>query len=128
MPWLQLVRIVCHDNEDTFGRDEVYITVRSDSGEMANVEDQVWGPVSMDEGDDEWLDNEVAPRSFNQLCAINLYDQDQGGPDDDDHIGVRGLNPRDADSGDKHLYFEGDGAEYTVTARVTWEKPEWPPS
>jgi hypothetical protein len=106
MPWLQLVRIECHDTEDT----------------------SVWGPVDMGEGDDEWLDRKVAPRSFGKYCSIELYDKDWGWVDKDDFLGIDWVHAEDADTGDKHLRFEGDGARYTLTARVTSEKPFFPGS
>jgi hypothetical protein len=123
MPWLQLVRIECHETEDWAGRDEVYIRVWPD---LKDGWDRVWGPWSMNDGDKETLESDVAPREFIERCGVDALDQDQGGIDFDDLLGDATVRSSDADKGDRDLNFRDDDAQYTITYRVTSAKPEWP--
>lgn len=108
-PSLRLVELQCHRTEDFFGGDETYLKVNGNS---------VWGPVSMRNGDAIDLTHLPHVR-FRRRVRLDLYDQDIGGLDRDDHLGTAYAWASTASHGEQQLEFRGDGASYTLTVEVT---------
>ena len=104
---IQLESIKCYRTEDTTGRDEVYIRVDGA---------KVWGPWSMNDGDEEPLEGVVPPREFEGEIPIEVWDQDQGWGDDDDLIETKYVSSSGAM--ENTLYFNGDGASYRLSVRM----------
>ncbi len=89
----------------TTGADEIYILVNGE---------RIWGPQSVNDGDSVSIGR---GKSFNgRRVKVELYDQDAGGPDDDDHLGTAYASSKE---GDFEMHFRGDGADYTLYAEVT---------
>jgi hypothetical protein len=108
MAKLKLNRIKCHSTEDWGGADEVRL-------KLNDVE--VW---RSDMNDDDELNLGIV-KHFNYSARIDLYDEDTGWFDDDDHLGTNSVNVSDAGKGEKTLSFTGDGANYTLYYEVTTE-------
>ena len=108
MAKLQLISLVCHGTEDYTGADEPYLLVKGR---------RIWGPESMNDNDVEDL-SRVSPISFSSKARIDLYDQDAGWLDDDDHLGTTYARASFAGRGEYEHHFRGDGAHYTLTYQV----------
>lgn len=105
MPTLHLIRLKCIETEDTFGSDEAYLTVN---------DQRVWGPMSMNDGQEKEVD---VNRIFSYRAVVRLYDEDT--PDKDDFLGVLMLSQADANGEEREHYFRQDGANYRLTYRVS---------
>lgn len=108
MAQLRLISLVCHGTEDWTGADETYLLIAGR---------RVWGPESMNDSDVEDL-TRVSPIRFRRKARIDLYDQDAGWVDDDDHLGRTYAYATDAGKGEQEHDFKGDGAHYTLTYEV----------
>jgi hypothetical protein len=58
------------------------------------------------------------PILFTRKCRIDLYDQDAGWIDDDDHLGTTYARANMAGKGEQEFDFTGDGAHYTLIYEV----------
>jgi hypothetical protein len=107
MPQARLISLVCKTTEDDTGPDEIYL--------LANGL-KVWGQVMND--------NDVADLTavdaidFKQRVRFDLYDEDVGGPDDDDHLGTFYARSGQAGRGELEYKFREDDADYTLTYEV----------
>ncbi|MBE9591881.1 MAG: hypothetical protein IMF19_00225, partial [Proteobacteria bacterium] len=77
MAELELISLVCKATEDWTGADETYLLLNGR---------RVWGPNSMNDNDVEDL-SRMPKASFHSKVRVDLYDQDSGWFDDDDHLG-----------------------------------------
>ncbi len=105
MPSVRLLSLVCNTTEDSTGPDEAYIRVKGT---------RVWGPNSMNDGDSADLSG-VEAIPFTDSARIELYDQDTGWLDDDDHLGTTYAYANQAGQGEKEHTFDGDDANYRLT-------------
>jgi hypothetical protein len=108
MPQLKLISIVCNDTEDVTGADETYLLIAGR---------RVWGPQSMNDNDTQSLDGVPVIR-FRRSIRVDLYDQDAGWFDDDDHLGSTYVYSSQMGVGEKEHVFNGDGANYRFTYEV----------
>ncbi len=108
MPQLKLFSLVCHGTEDWTGADEAYLLLNGQ---------RIWGPESMNDNDVENLGN-LPTYPFQNSVRIELYDQDTGGWDNDDHLGTTYARAIEAGIGEQERQFTGDGAHYTLTYSV----------
>jgi hypothetical protein len=108
-PSLRLIALRCHRTEDWLGPDETYLRINGTT---------VWGPVSMNNGQSASLLHLPANR-FHRRVRLDLYDQDLGGFDRDDHLGTAYAWATHAGSGEQEVHFTADGAYYTLTFEVT---------
>lgn len=108
MPQLRLISLHCRKTEDWSGPDEAYLLVKGR---------RHWGPQSMNDGDAADL-SATRPVGFQAKARIDLYDEDAGWPDDDDHLGRTYAREAQAGKGDVEHRFTGDGADYLLTYEV----------
>lgn len=108
MPSLRLISIVCNDTEDVSGADEPYLRAAGRT---------VWGPQSLNDRESADL-RDVALLPFRRSIRIDLYDEDAGWWDDDDHLGTTYAYASQAGAGEKEAKFTGDGADYLLTYEV----------
>jgi hypothetical protein len=108
MAKLNLIKIKCHTTEDWSGADEVRL-------KLNNTE--VW---RSDMNDNDELDLGII-RHFNYSMQVDLYDEDTGWFDDDDHFGSHSVYANEAGSGQKKMTFKADGAHYTIWYKVIVE-------
>jgi len=101
---LKLKYLNCKKTEDLTGPDEIYILVNGE---------RVWGPQSVNDGEQPSIN---VVRGFSgRRVKVELYDQDAGGADDDDHLGTVYASSK---PGDFEMKFTGDGANYSLHANV----------
>ena len=105
---LKLISLVCHDTEDWTGADEAYLLVKGR---------RIWGPQSMNDNDAADLRG-VFPVSFTSSARIDLYDQDAGWFDNDDHLGTAYAYASQVGTGEKQVSFTKSGASYTLFFEV----------
>ena len=105
-PTVRLIALDCHRTEDWFGPDEAYLNVNGR---------RVWGPVSLNNGQSADL-TRLRPIAFRRRARIDLYDEDNGGWDPDDHLGTGYAWA--GTPGEQSLQFRGHGAAYTLTFEV----------
>lgn len=104
MPKVYFDRIHCKSTEDWGGTDEVYIMV---DGE------RIWGPQSLNDGDSASVN---VRRDKGKKIHVELWDQDMGGPDNDDNLGGHVAYPK---KGKEYAWkFTRHGANYTLYANV----------
>lgn len=108
-PSLRLIELRCHRTEDWIGADEAYLRINGTTA---------WGPVRMNNGQSASLLHLPASR-FRRRVRLDLYDQDFGYFDRDDHLGTAYAWAAQAGSGEQEAHFTGDGAHYTLTFEVT---------
>lgn len=110
MPTLKLESLVCNTTEDYTGDDEIYISVKGK---------QVWGPTDMNTSPPghktKSIDKEV---KFTKKVRIDLWDEDTGWGDDDDHLGRTYAYAEDAGKGELEYVFRGCGSNYRLTYQV----------
>lgn len=107
MPKLKLKSLYCETTEDSAGPDEAYLVVNGQT---------VWGPQSINDPEGRPVDKEV---DFTTSAEIKLYDQDAGGPfDQDDYLGTVTAGSDLVGKGEQHGRFTGDGANYTLYYEV----------
>ncbi|WAS90797.1 hypothetical protein [Nannocystis punicea] len=115
MVTLKLISLKCITTEDLTGPDEIYLRIGGDT---------VWGPNSMNDGDEENLD--FIQINFGYKIRIDLYDEDSGWfDDDDDHLGTHYAYEEYVGKGQKEQRFTGDDAEYLLTYEIV-ESPGEP--
>jgi hypothetical protein len=107
---LQLIKLHCAETEDFTGDDTTYLHANGI---------KVWGPHDMNNGDNDPLTG-VPVIPFISDVKLDLYDQDGEIPgDDDDHLGQYSVKSTLAGLGEQTCSFQGDGANYTLTFKVT---------
>jgi hypothetical protein len=109
--WLSLARLECHDNENSFGGDEAYISVNGNRIWQAEEDD------SMSEGETAYLMDRVQPYPFRGSAAVSLWDADTGvGGDSDDKLGenIVSIDANFPFGQERNMTFTGDGASYTL--------------
>lgn len=107
---LRLISLVCKKTEDTCGADEAYLRVAGKT---------VWGPKSINDGEEAVLESIIKPIHFDQKIRIALYDKDVGGWfDDDDHLGTTYAYANQTGDDVHDSRFTGDGADYTLYYKV----------
>ncbi|MGZ9123850.1 MAG: S8 family peptidase [Candidatus Binatia bacterium] len=107
-PRLRLVQLICDQTEDWAGGDETYLQVNGQ---------RVWGPMSMNNGQTADL-RILTPIPFRQRARVDLYDQDAGWADRDDHLGATYAWSTELGRGEREHRFTGDGAQYTLVYEV----------
>jgi len=107
-PRLRLVQLTCDRTEDWAGGDETYLQVNGQ---------RVWGPTSMNNGQSADL-RILTPIAFSQRARVDLYDQDLGWPDRDDHLGATYARSTELGRGEREHRFTSDGARYTLVYEV----------
>jgi hypothetical protein len=107
MPYLKLISLECHDTEDDTGADEAYIRINGRRVWKGNINDN----QSKDLGSVERIE-------FTENSRIDLYDEDVGGFDPDDHLGTQYVWARQVDHGEQHLSFSGSRWNYTLHCRI----------
>jgi hypothetical protein len=111
--WLSLARLECHDNENSFGGDETYISVNGNRIWQTPEDD------SLGEGDTADLQS-VEPVPFRTSAAVSLWDADTGVFGDSDppagQIGEEIVRPAAnfPFGQERDMNFTGDGASYTL--------------
>ena len=113
MATLRLISLVCNATEDWSGADEIYLLVKGN---------KIWGPESMDTSPPERKTkdlSEVQSIDFAERARLDLYDEDTGFLDDDDHLGTSYAFATEAGQGTKERAFTGDGASYLLTYEVS---------
>jgi hypothetical protein len=104
--YLQLVKLVCIQTEDSTGADEAYLRVAGT---------KVWSG-DINDNQTKYLES-LTPRAFTNQVLIQLYDADTGVFDSDDFLGEHMVYAWEA--GQEHtVQFTEDGAEYELTYRV----------
>lgn len=112
MAQLRLISLVCNATEDSSGADEIYLLVKGN---------KVWGTKSMDTSPPSKKTKNltgVGLISFTDNARFDLYDEDTGFLDDDDHLGTNYAYSTEAGQGTKERAFTGDGASYLLTYEV----------
>jgi hypothetical protein len=105
--YLQLISLVCHETEDTFGADEPYLRVGG------NV---VWSG-SLNDNDSANLQGlPEIPFPHTGSISVALFEDDS--PDTDDFLGEVFVSHAQADGTNKTAVFDLDDARYTLTYRV----------
>jgi subtilisin family serine protease len=107
-PRLRLLSLECFSTEDWTGPDEAYLTVNGE---------RIWGPSTVSPGELRTLSS-VPPIRFRRRARIDLYDQDAGWPDEDDHLGAHYVWASQAEHGEQQQIFNGDGARYRLSYEV----------
>ena len=105
---LVLRSLVCNATEDWSGDDEIYLLLSGSS---------VWGPISMNDNDVVEFSG-IPEARFRRKVRVDLYNQDAGYYDDDDHLGRLYARSSQAGKGEQEHRFTGDGAYYTLTYEV----------
>jgi hypothetical protein len=107
-PRLRLIGLACERTEDWTGPDEAYLKVN---------DRRVWGPVDVNNG--QFIDlRTVGEIPFRERARVDLYDQDAGWLDRDDHLGATYARASDQGRGEREHRFAADGASYTLTYEV----------
>ena len=114
--WLYLVRLACSKTEDLLGADEAYLTVNGITR---------WGIVSVNDGDTVDLEATTEPVRFRTSVRLELWDNDTGIFDSDDHLGEIIVAPGEGYPFDQEQIgkFSDDGASYDLTYVVSKEGP-----
>lgn len=112
MPKLKLISLVCEATEDYSGNDEIYLLVKGR---------RVWGVSDMDTSPPSKKTKDlsgVALIDFTDNARLDLYDEDTGWLDDDDHLGTNYVYASEAGQGSKERAFTDEGASYRLTYEV----------
>jgi hypothetical protein len=104
---LRLISIFCRATEDFTGADELKILVNGT---------ERWRG-SLNDGQSASL-RALPLIEFSSTARIELYDEDQGGPDNDDFLGRHNATASEVGQGEKFPSFTEDGANYTITYQV----------
>jgi hypothetical protein len=104
---VDIIYVECHDQEEWFGPDHVFLTVDGK---------KVWGPKAMVEDQTRRV-TETRTVTFTTKAKIRLYEDDDGWDTDDfiDHVTV---SAADAGDGEKEATLVGKGANYTIGYKV----------
>jgi hypothetical protein len=105
---LNLISIVCNETEDYTGSDEIYITVKGKN---------VWHK-SMDTSEPKKARKINQTIQFDNKVRIDLWDEDTGFFDDDDHLGRTYAYAAEAGKGELEYVFKGCGSNYRLTYLV----------
>jgi hypothetical protein len=107
---LKLITLHCHATEDSTGPDEAYLLVNGR---------RVLGPRSINDGQSVDLRG-LSPIWVNTYARLDLYDQDAGWFDSDDHLGEASVYASMVGKGTQLAKFTKDGANYTLFYEVIW--------
>jgi hypothetical protein len=108
MACLQLQELTCKATQEWTGPDEVYLLINGI---------RVWGPQSMNDGDEQRLGT-VRAIKFTKTAEIKLYDEDTA-VDPDDRLGTITVNASEAGGGVRSGKFERYDANYELLYKVT---------
>lgn len=104
---LRLISISCRATEDFTGADEAMIRVNGETKWRGSLND----------GQSKSL-RSLPSIPFTSTAKIELFDEDAGGPDNNDWLGVHNAKSTEAGQGEKFPKFNQDGADYTITYQV----------
>ena len=100
---VRLVRLICHQTEDSAGADEAILTYNGQ---------HVWNG-SINDGQAAEIG---AVKPISSQAAVSLYDEDW--PDADDYLGTVWIGEWERDQGLRFQDFTLDDAHYTLVYRV----------
>lgn len=106
-PKLKLLALHCYRTEDFWGGDEAYLKLNGRT---------IFGPVNLRRGQRASLQHLTAVE-FRRRVRLDLYDQDMGGPDPDDHLGTAYAWAHQ--KGEQWVEFNADGACYRLEFEVS---------
>jgi hypothetical protein len=110
MPILKIRSLTCKKTEDYMGCDEIYITVRGQ---------KVWGPTNMNTSPADLQTKTIdVDTKFDNRVRIDLWDEDSGWGDDNDHLGRTYAYAGEVGLGEREYVFRGCGASYRMTYEV----------
>ena len=112
MPKLHLLSLVCNRTEDSGGADEIYLLVRGN---------KVWGTQDMDTSPPSQKTKDLSGVKlipFTDNARLDLYDEDTGWLDDDDHLGTNYAYASEVNQGTKERAFTEDEASYLLSYEV----------
>ena len=101
---VRLVRLECHNTEDSTGADEAYLNYNGN---------RVFGIKKINDGQSR---NIGVVKSLSGTATVSLYDEDW--PDGDDFLGSIIIRADERGTGLRSQNFTRDGAFYTLFYRV----------